>query len=489
MKTTVCDICGGMVVDGKQKYHHSKRCAVYTQEGVDHLRCRECGYRTSILSQHIKLHGMDERMYLDKYPGSILVLRSIVEKQSVSKTGKFKKIEDRSDAVTCKKCGQCYLQRFAAAHLSECVASHSEKYIEGQDYVKCPECGKAMTRLGEHLKKVHSWDEDRIAIEVGRGLKLIAGKIVVKRAESVDFEAAQEKREQTHLERHGFANPFSNPAIQEKIVETNQRRYGSDHPMQTEEVFIRQQDSAQHGLSALEIFFDDHTCDNVVYVGYGGRFIRTKTGVHKYGKIGKDLNPDFIILSDNVLESALSASKERRKLDNLKHRSRYVIELLGDYYHSEQVIGVKPEDHEREIIEAYKSAGIECLVLWEKDVMGRWESIRSMVEAWISKAMSDMNERPIFSRAIKSKVDRRKGDLVCPCGSGKVFKSRGRMEKWMVSPLNYWRVGMEEGRDYVVCLECGLRVAKVTEHIRKSHGMTKEAYLEKYPGSQMVKKA
>lgn len=182
----------------------------------------------------------------------------------------------------------------------------------------------------------------------------------------------------------------------------------------------------------------------------------------------------------------MAASKARQPMDRQKHRSRYVVELLGDYYHSEKVIGVKPEEHEREIVEAYRSVGIECLVLWERDVMGRWEAVRPMVDAWVEKAVRDMSENPIFSRATRSKVDRRKGDLVAPDGSGRKFKSRRQMEKWAASPVNYWKPGLVEGRDYVLCLECGTRVSKVAEHLRRSHGMAKADYLGRHPGAATV---
>jgi hypothetical protein len=144
-------------------------------------------------------------------------------------------------------------------------------------------------------------------------------------------------------------------------------------------------------------------CPNVVYTGYGGRFIRTKTGVRKYGRLIKDVNPDFMVLPDCVLQSATSASRERRALDRLKHRTKYVIELLGDWYHSEQVIGVPPAEHEAEVIAAYKSAGIECLVLWEHDVMSRWNVIEPMVNAWIQRAVADINENPVWKKPSPSR--------------------------------------------------------------------------------------
>jgi hypothetical protein len=489
----VCQYCGGKFrYRFNLKKHLKQEASLFLTgvEGEDFVVCCICGLRAESLESHVRAVHSSEVSFTDYKIRYGDKTSSVRHKKTVSNAliGKnVVQIEKRSGAIFCDKCGEWYLKRFNAKHTEECVSSHPDKYVERQDYVRCPECSKAMTRLGEHLKEVHGWDDDRIVIETGRGLKLISSKVVEKRAKSVDFEAAQVKREQTHLERHGFANPFADPATKEKIIGTNQRRYGADHPMQNEEVFTRQTESAQRGPSGQEIFFDEHTCDNVVYCGNGIRFIRTKVGVHKYSRIIKDLNPDFIVLPDNVLESARAASKEGRRLDRQKHRSRYVIELLGDWYHSKEVIGVDSVEHEKEIIEAYRSAGIECLVLWEKDVMNRWELIRPMVDAWIDRAVADMNEHPIFSRATKDKVDRRVGVFVCPYGSGRRFKTQDKLTKWMLDPLNFWRPEMVEGRDYVKCLECqNVRVGKVAEHLRQSHsGMTKDDYLAKYPGALM----
>jgi uncharacterized C2H2 Zn-finger protein len=433
---------------------------------------------------------MNDVRYLEKYPGSEIVLGSIVARRAVSirAKGGYKPVSEKRGATQCSICLEWYQPETAIDHRLKCVEEHPDRYVEGEDYVRCPECKTVMlTRLGDHLKKAHGWDDDKIVLESGRGLNLMAGVIRDRLTGNTDYKATQAKREATHMDRHGFSNPFSDPVVRAKIAETNQRRYGANHPMQNEEVFTRQTESAQRGPSAQEVFFNEHTCDNVVYCGNGIRFIRTKVGVRKYGRVIKDLNPDFIVLPDNVLESAMAASKEGKRLDRQKHRSRYVIELLGDWYHSKEVIGVDPIEHEQEIVDAYKSAGIECLVLWERDVMNRWESIRPPVDAWIEKAVADMNEHPIFSRATKSKTDKRRGAFVCPYGSGRRFKTQEKLTRWMLDPLNFWRPDTVEGKDYVKCLECpNVRVGKIAEHLRQSHGgMTKDDYLLKHPSAQM----
>lgn len=397
MDTIKCKSCGGLVVDGKQKYHHQKMCVGYKEEGVDHLVCLECGYKSPTLVKHLLLHGMTFVDYRIKHGDVPVQLQSMIDKRNKSNIGTHViPVEKRVGAVFCDKCNEWYLKRFSRKHLEGCVFEHPDKYVEGKDYVKCPECGKAFLSIGKHLRNEHGWDNDKIVIESGRGLKLLADNIKEKTGRSTDYKKAQKKREKTHLERHGFSNPFADPSTKKKMVETNQRRYGADHAMKTEEILIRQNRSAQRGPSGQEVFFDENTCDNVVYTGQGSRFIRTKKGVRKYGRLIKDLNPDFMVLPDKVLKSAQEAIRDGRPLDRQKHRTRYVVELLGDWFHSEKMIGVNPEEHKNEIVEAYKSVGIDCLVLWEHDVIDRWDEIRGMVDEWVKNAIQDTNDNPVY---------------------------------------------------------------------------------------------
>lgn len=489
-----CPYCGGKFNYAcNLQLHLKKETIIFIngKEGEDFVVCKICGLRAESLESHLRMsHQMSMVAYQQSHGGKTISDRT-KRTLKASNIGKHSKpISERRRSQQCKICGDWYVFGGQERHLRECLVAHTDAYMEGRDYIKCPECRDVFLRLGPHLKDAHGWDKDKLALEVGHGLKLMAQSLSDKMRDSQDFKAIQEKREQTHLERHGYKNPFSDPAVQEKIVETSQRRYGTDHPMQNEEVRIRQNESAMNGPSGQEIFFDEHTCDSVIYTGYGGRYIRCKVPVRKCGRELFNLNPDFMVLPDNVLESAQAASDERRPLDRKKHRTRWVIELLGNWYHSEAVVGVPAIEHEKEMVDAYKSAGIECLVLWERDVKDRWNEIEPMVSAWIQKAVLDINSNPIWRKATKPKVDGRLATLPCPFGSGKVFKSQAKLDKWVASPLNFWHPDMVEGRDYVRCLECpNVRVGKVAEHLRRAHPeMTKEQYLEKHPGALLVAK-
>lgn len=150
------------------------------------------------------------------------------------------------------------------------------------------------------------------------------------------------------------------------------------------------------------------------------------------------------------------------------------------------VIGVPTEEHEEELIAAYDSVGIQCLTIWEADIVHRWNEIRDEIDDWISKAVEDINACPIYKRATRVKKDKRKAHLECPFGSGKRFKTQDQLDKWVVSSDNLYRSELVEGRDYVICAECGKRFRKLGIHLARTHKVSEDEYLEKHPGHQIV---
>ena len=82
--------------------------------------------------------------------------------------------------------------------------------------------------------------------------------------------------------------------------------------------------------SSIEHFVDDNTPPQILFTGDGKHFYTFKDGRHK--------NPDFYVQGSNS-----------------------VIELLGNYWHK----GEYPE----ELRAKYAEIGINCLVLWEEDII------------------------------------------------------------------------------------------------------------------------
>ena len=200
-----------------------------------------------------------------------------------------------------------------------------------------------------------------------------------------------EKRAKTNMERRGVENPFQDEKVKEKIRQTNLKRYGVDHPMKCSAIRAKQALSAGTGMTAVEKRFNELSGPNVVFTGYGARVIHSKRVVHKLGRKMRDLCPDFMVFSDSSSYEAQAASDvsgEMRKMS-----SGFIIEVFGDYYHSEAVIGVPREVHEMEVRDAYASVGIDCLILWESDILHNWIEISGGVLAWIEKAKGEMGKK------------------------------------------------------------------------------------------------
>lgn len=91
------------------------------------------------------------------------------------------------------------------------------------------------------------------------------------------------------------------------------------------------------------------------------------------------LTPDIVIYTGDRLFWVDLPNGRRRNPDFVVLGQRRVIELLGDYWHR----GFVKTDVEK-LIEMYWRAGLECLIVWEKDmkdnVKGTLEEISSFIE-------------------------------------------------------------------------------------------------------------
>lgn len=90
--------------------------------------------------------------------------------------------------------------------------------------------------------------------------------------------------------------------------------------------------------------------------------------------------PDFVVLDKvrhgrycGMVDAAKRGVKTVNPFRELMCDSGWYVEVLGDYYHSgEYVCGLTRDEHEREMREAYASAGSRVLILWEWEVGEGW---------------------------------------------------------------------------------------------------------------------
>lgn len=134
--------------------------------------------------------------------------------------------------------------------------------------------------------------------------------------------------------------------MQERIRETNIKRYGVGHPMQNPDYARNQlQHSRRSGPNSLERKLQSHF-PQFLFTGDGSywRYLPS---------LGKNKNPDFIFRGPDPL--------------NPFHDTHSVLEIFGDYWHSERFTQMSNKDHEFITVSAWKEVGINCLVIWESE--------------------------------------------------------------------------------------------------------------------------
>ena len=406
-----CKHCGGEFNYRQNLFSHLKdeeSKYIVGKENEDYVVCKICGMRAPRLEAHIqRTHKISVEEYKIKYGNNLKSTKCNEKLRKSLSIANTRPLGSHKNDKPCEYCGEITNHRYEnyPKHIQVC-SQKIKPMILGFDYIVCPECNMKIFDLFQHFRHIHRWDKEKIK-EYSKKNQMVCKKNKDKRratnmrkygcAEPMGNAGIRDKIKSTMMEKYGIENIFDSKDMQDKIGKTNWAKYGCRYPMQNEEVAIRQKISANVGMSGQEKFFNENTPANVVYTGNGVRFIRCKKGVKKYGRIIKDLNPDFMVFSDNVTPSAIENGANNVPLDRQKHRTRWVIELLGDYYHSEGVIGVDAIQHVKEIKEAYASAGINVLVLWEKQVMEEWIMTKDMIDAWVKNAIKDMNDNPIYA--------------------------------------------------------------------------------------------
>lgn len=67
------------------------------------------------------------------------------------------------------------------------------------------------------------------------------------------------------------------------------------------------------------------------------------------------------------------------KCPDFVHREcKLLIELFGDYWHSEEVTGVPKKQHEQERIQLFESEGYQTLVIWEHEMSNTDQLVRAV---------------------------------------------------------------------------------------------------------------
>ena len=81
-------------------------------------------------------------------------------------------------------------------------------------------------------------------------------------------------------------------------------------------------------------------------------------------------NPDFIIVPEDILAQVnIDIANNGYVVDkDLYNKINKVIEVFGDYWHSQRFTGMTPDNHEQHVKTLYAEAGFNCLIIWEHEL-------------------------------------------------------------------------------------------------------------------------
>ena len=167
----------------------------------------------------------------------------------------------------------------------------------------------------------------------------------------------------TNLERRGVKYIMQSLEVQQKAIATNMARYGVPNASMNPEIARRALEAALcPGPNRPEKKFAV-LCPELLYTG-------NKALWYFLPLLGKNKNPDFILPGPCV--------------DHPKRGVTRVVELFGDYWHSQKIKGISEAQHEQETIQAYANIGIACLIIWEHELKKTPEAVRKRVLAFIA---------------------------------------------------------------------------------------------------------
>lgn len=161
---------------------------------------------------------------------------------------------------------------------------------------------------------------------------------------AAQIEGYDAKAKATFMAKYGVEHPLQLEYFNEKRFATCLQRYGTPFPGRP-----------LKGPNLVEALVWD-MAPNLLFTGDGAYWKRLPNL-----KVFK--NPDFV-LPGPVPENPYSGVSR-------------VVEVFGNYWHSQLFTGKACFAHEQELIDAFKLIGIACLVLWESEIKSDLEGIRS----------------------------------------------------------------------------------------------------------------
>jgi hypothetical protein len=192
--------------------------------------------------------------------------------------------------------------------------------------------------------------------------------------------AIRQRVAETNLQRYGHANPFGSPEVQAKIRQTNLATYGMETSGGAPAVVARRIESnllkygspVPQGFGLTEQTLPEKIVAKlapacVYYSGDRSYWVRTRGS----DGVWKNRNPDFVVYTDPERLAQVQAGAPLNEV-----RTNKIIEVLGDYWHREELVGLPRDAYVSARKAEYDAIGIACLILWESEVKTDPDGVR-----------------------------------------------------------------------------------------------------------------
>ena len=238
-----------------------------------------------------------------------------------------------------EKCLYCK-KDFCKSHIKSHIKAEVEKIkkfdnlIENVDYIRCPICNIPKLHLKRHIISEHN----------------------------ISFAEFKSRFPDALI---------SAPTVEQKARESYNKKYG---------IASRGAAFPHNKINKIEQIINQITDK---YVIYADRLIwYSKKENNKY----IIHTPDFIIVKPNLIDKYLNIKNNNKCITDeyLRLNILGIIEVFGNYWHSNKFTGISNKQHEQNIINFYKFFHKPCLILWEYEIKNNIEIIKKRINNFIN---------------------------------------------------------------------------------------------------------
>lgn len=328
-------------------------------------RCPICGTRTKnvyAFKQHVESH----QSTIYKCNHCLQVFTSIEDLREHLATHMIYNMNKKTDydtirnpghlekGFTCCHCDKEFIDRKDFYHhiisiqnlIPECPADHFHLEMhdrhENKYYAKCAICGNKFFDIKTHIEKYHH----------------------------IDY--------QIYLDKWNVEDYSNLPTMNPAYATPKNRVFFNLKPnTKTEhETDIRKR---RNEMNMLEQRVKQLLPDNVIFAD-----TKFYVPVHENKKMTQR-NPDFILVPLNILDKVqLNIAQSGYLTDQQLYKQIVkVIEVFGDYWHSQKFTGMPVDKHEQHVKQLYAQAGFNCLTIWEHELQDE-DTLKAKINQFIN---------------------------------------------------------------------------------------------------------